>query len=39
MKAYQEMAALSRTRKIPMRLAAYVVALDRVAAATRLRGV
>jgi glutamate dehydrogenase (NAD(P)+) len=39
LKAGQEVAALSRTRKVPMRLAAYVVALDRVAAATRLRGV
>ncbi|HKY31839.1 MAG TPA: Glu/Leu/Phe/Val dehydrogenase dimerization domain-containing protein [Candidatus Polarisedimenticolia bacterium] len=39
MKAYQEVAALSRTRKVGMRQAAYVVALDRVAAATRLRGV
>jgi len=38
-KACHEVFALSRARQIPMRLAAYVVALDRVAAATRLRGV
>jgi len=39
LKAYEEMSSLSLARRIPMRQAAYVVALDRVAAATRLRGV
>jgi len=38
-RAYREVSALATTRKIPMRQAAYVVSLDRVAAATRLRGV
>ncbi|HET6372232.1 MAG TPA: Glu/Leu/Phe/Val dehydrogenase dimerization domain-containing protein [Candidatus Polarisedimenticolia bacterium] len=39
LKAYDEVSALAVSRKIPFRLAAFVVALDRVAAATRLRGV
>jgi len=38
-RACREVSALATTRKIPMRQAAYVVAVDRVAAATRLRGV
>ncbi|HZI95067.1 MAG TPA: Glu/Leu/Phe/Val dehydrogenase dimerization domain-containing protein [Patescibacteria group bacterium] len=38
-RAYREVAALSMSRKIPMRQSAYVVAVDRVAAATRLRGI
>jgi len=38
-RAYREVSALARTRKIAMRQAAYVVSLDRVAAATRLRGI
>ena len=39
LKAYEEMSALATARRIPMRQAAYVVALDRVATAARLRGV
>jgi glutamate dehydrogenase (NAD(P)+) len=38
-RACAEVFALSRTRQVAMRLGAYVVALDRVAAATRLRGI
>ena len=37
--AYRETSAVAATRRTPMRQAAYIVALDRVAAATRLRGV
>ncbi len=39
LKAHAEVSALSATRRIAMRLAAFVVAIDRVATATRLRGV
>jgi len=39
LRAYQETAAVAATRRTTMRQAAYIVALDRVAAATRLRGV
>jgi len=39
LKAYDEVSALAAEKKIPMRLAAFVIAVDRVAAATRLRGV
>jgi len=38
-KAYAEVSALAISRHLAMRQAAFVVALDRVAAATRLRGV
>ncbi len=39
LRAYQETAAVAATRRTTMRQAAYIVALDRVAAATRLRGI
>ena len=39
LRAYRETSAVAATRRTPMRQAAYIVALDRVAAATRLRGV
>ena len=38
-KAYEEASSLAAQRKIGLRLASYVVAVDRVAAAARLRGV
>ena len=39
LRACRETAALASTRKIGMRQAAYVIAVDRVAGATRLRGI
>ncbi len=39
LQAYEEVSMLATTKKIPMRLAAFVIAVDRVAAATRLRGI
>jgi len=39
LRAYEEVSALATSKKIPMRLAAFVIAVDRVATATRLRGV
>lgn len=38
-KAYRDVSQLAKTRKIPWRAAAYVLALERVAKATFLRGV
>ena len=37
--AFDEVSEMASKKKIPMRLAAFVIAVDRVAAATRLRGI
>ena len=37
--AFQEVAALSEEKKVSLRVAAYMVAIDRVARAFELRGV
>jgi glutamate dehydrogenase (NAD(P)+) len=36
--SYQEVAAMAKRAKVSMRIAAYMVSIDRVAAVHRLRG-
>ncbi len=36
--SYQEVAAMAKRSKVSMRIAAYMVSIDRVAAVHRLRG-
>jgi glutamate dehydrogenase (NAD(P)+) len=38
-KAFQDVLALSQSKEVDMRIAAYILAIDRVAAATLLRGI
>ena len=38
-RSYQEVSALARRKKVPQRVAAYMIAIERVAKATKLRGV
>jgi glutamate dehydrogenase (NAD(P)+) len=38
-RSYQEVSALARQKKVPQRVAAYIIAIERVAKATKLRGV
>jgi glutamate dehydrogenase (NAD(P)+) len=38
-RSYQHVASVAREKKVPLRLAAYIVAIEKVARATRLRGI
>ncbi len=38
-RSYQQVAALAREKKLALRVAAYILAIDKVARATRLRGI
>jgi glutamate dehydrogenase/leucine dehydrogenase len=38
-RSYQQVASIARDKKVTPRVAAYILAIDKVARATRLRGI